>query len=272
MKTLFQVFIRKIINFVSNPFVLDDSLYSKKQLYCIILPTLALVLFLAKIIFGFILEKIFGVNFIVSQYYYSDSYFGNLAPIFWLIFPVKETIKESFVYFFLLSRKPKYFFIGAVFLIYFTVGELWLNARQQLDIELSWYIFRYLMLAAICLGSVTLFEKKLRRLFRKITPYFKYVVLVSCLFYWIYSSIQFNPIQTPLLAILIFNLRFLVTGLILCWLRMQYSFRDLILFSALLNIGYYADIVVIVVNLFNIVKYRQEIFSNSFMDFKNIIK
>lgn len=272
MKALFQVFVKKIINKVNNPFLVDDSLYSRKQLYCIVLPTLALVLFLAKTILGVILEKIFGVSFIVSQYYYSDSYFSNLAPIFWLIFPVKEAIKESFVYFFLLSRKPKDFFIGAVFIICFTVGELWLNASQQLDIELSWYIFRYLMLAAICLGSVTLFEKKLRRLFRKVTPYFKYVVLVSCLFYWIYSSIQFDPYQTPLIAILVFNLRFLVTGFVLGWLRMQYSFRDLLLFSALLNISYYAEIVVIVVNLFNMGKYRQEIFSNSFIDFKNIIK
>ena len=128
------------------------------------------------------------------------------------------------------------------------------------------------MLAAICLGLVTLFEKKLRRLFRKITPHYQYVVLVSCIFYWIYSSIQFDPSQTPLLAILILNLRFLVTGLILCWLRMQYSFRDLILFSALLNIGYYADIMVIIVNLFNIARYRRYIFSNGIMDCKTIFK
>ena len=107
---MFQVFIKKIINFAQNPLDSDENLYSRKQLYFIILPSLALVLFLFKTILGFILEKIFGVDFIPSQYYYSDSYLGNLDYIFWLIFLFKEALKESFAYFFLLTRNPKHFF------------------------------------------------------------------------------------------------------------------------------------------------------------------
>ena len=269
---MFQVFIKKIINFAQNPLEPDKDLYSRRQLYCIILPSLALILFLVKTILGFILEKIFGVDFISSQYYYSDSYLGNLDYIFWLIFPLKEAIKESFAYFFLLTRNPKHFFVGAVFLICFTIAELSLNASQKSNIELSWYMFRYLMLVAICLGLVNLFEKRLRRLFRKITPYFRQIVVASCLLYWIYASIQFDPNQTPLIATMILNLRFLLAGLILAWIRMRYSLRELILFSALLNISYYAEIVVVIVNLFNIGRYKKEIISNNFIDFKTIFK
>ena len=270
--TLFQVFIKKIINFVNNPLTTDENLYSRKQLYCIILPSLALVLFLAKTILGFILEKIFGVDFIVSHYYYSDSYLGNLDKIIWLIFPLKEAIKESFAYFFFLSRQPKHFFIGAVLILCFTIAELSINASQQTNIALSWYIFRYLMLVAICIGLVNLFEKKLKKFFRKVTPYFKQFVLASCLLYWIYSSIQFDPHQTPLIAIMFLNLRFLFYALILSWIRMRYSFRDLLLFSTLINISYYLEILVIIVNLFNILRYRKDIIRNSFIDFKTIFK
>ena len=138
--------------------------------------------------------------------------------------------------------------------------------------ESSWYIFRYLMLASICIGSYTLFEKKLRRLFRKITPYFTQVVIVACTFYWLYSSSQFDPNQTPLIATLILNLRFLLVGLIFSWVRIRYSFRELLLFSILMNISYYAVILVIIGNLFNIVRYRKEIISNHLIDFRALFK
>ena len=269
---MFQVFIKKIINFVINPLGSDENLYSRKKLYCIILPALALILFLAKTILGFIIEKMFGVDFIVSQYYYSDLYFGNLNNIFWLILPIKEGIKESFAYFFLLSRKPKYFFMGAAFIVCFTIAELSLNVNQKSNIELFWYVFRYLMIAAICFGSVSLFEKKLRRISRKVTPYFKQIVLVSCILYWFYSSIQFDPNQTPLIAIMILNLRFLVSALIFSWVRMRYSFRDLLLFSILINISYNTEFLVIIVNLFNIIRARKDIIRNSFLNFKTIFK
>ena len=269
---MFQVFIKKLINFARNPLDSEENLYSRKQLYFIILPTLALILLLTKTIVGFILENIFGVNFIVSQYYYDDSYLGNLNYIFLLLLPLKEAIKESFAYFFLLTRQPKHFFIGAVFLICVTIVELWINFSQQLHVELSWYFFRYLMLAAICLGSVNLFEKKLRRTFRKITPYFKQIILASCILFWLYSSIYFDPYQTPFIAVMVLNLRFLLVGLIFAWIRMRYSFRELLLFSILLNISYYAEILVIIVNLFNIGRYRKYIFCNSLIDFRTLFK
>ncbi len=269
---MFQVFIKKIVNFVRNPWGSDENLYSRKQLYYIILPALALILFLAKTIFGFILEKVFGVDFIASQYYYSDSYIRDLDNIIWLILPIKEGIKTSFAYFFLLTRKPKNFFIGAVFLICFTIAELLLNASQESNIELIWYILRYLMLVAICIGLVNLFEKKLTRLFSKVIPYFRQIMLASYLLYWVYSSIEFNPHQTPLIAIMVLNLRFLVSGLIFCWIRMRYSFRDLVLFSTLLNFSYYAEFVVIIVNLFNIGRYRKDLIRDSFIDCKTIFK
>ena len=133
-------------------------------------------------------------------------------------------------------------------------------------------MFRYLMLVAICLGLVNLFEKRLRRLFRKITPYFRQIVLASCFLYWVYASIQFDPNQTPLIASMLLNLQFLLSGLILAWIRMRYSLRELILFSALLNISYYAEIMVVIVNLFNIIRYRKDIVNNNFIDFKTIFK
>lgn len=269
---MFRVFIKKIINFAQNPLDSDENLYSRKQLYLIILPTLALILLLTKTVVGFILENVFGVNFIVSQYYYDDSYLGDLNYIFWLILPIKEAIKESFAYFFLLTPQPKHFFIGAVFLICVTIVELWINFSHQLHVELSWYIFRYLMLAAICIGSVNLLEKKFRRLFRKIVPYFKHIILASCVLYWFYSSTYFDPYQTSLIAIMILNLRFLVVGLIFSWIRMRYSFRDLILFSILINISYYAEILVIIANLFNIGRYRKYIFSNGIIDSNTTFK
>ncbi len=251
---------------------MEENLYSRKQLYFIILPTLALILLLTKTIVGFILENIFDVNFIVSQYYYDDSYLGHLNYIFWLLLPIKEAIKESFAYFFLLTLQPKHFFIGAVFLICVTIVELWINFSQHLDIELSWYIFRYLILAAICIGWVNLFERKLRRLFRKIIPYFKQIIIASCILYWFYSSIYFDPYQTPLIAVMVLNLRFLLVGLIFAWIRLRYSFRDLLLFSILLNVSYYAEIIVILVNLFNIVRYRKDIFSNGLINSKTTFK
>ena len=269
---MFQVFIQTIIDFFQNPLESNENLYSRKQLYCIILPALALILFLIKTILFFIFEKIFGVDFVTSQYYYSDLFLGNLDYLFWLIFPIKQAIKESFIFFFLLSTNPRNFFIGAVFLICFPIVELWINSGQELNTELSWYIFRYLMLASICIGSYTLFEKKLRRLFRKITPYFTQVIIVACTFYWLYSSSQFDPNQTPLIATLILNLRFLLVGLIFSWVRIRYSFRELLLFSILMNISYYVVILVIIGNLFNIVRYRKEIISNHLIDFRALFK
>ncbi len=269
---MFQVFIKKIINFVKYPLDSDEYLYSRKQLYYVILPAVALILFLAEKIFGFILEKQFGVDFIVSQYYYSDSYIQDLDNIIWLILPIKEAIKTSFAYFFLLTGKSKNFFIGAVFLVCFTIAELLLNASQESNIELLWYILRYLMLVAICVGLVNLFEKKLENIFEKITPYFREIMFVSCLLYWVYSSIQFNPHETSLIAIMVLNLRFLVSGLIFSWIRMRYSFRDLLFFTTLINFSYYAEFIVIIVNLFNIGRYRKEIIRNSFIDCKKLFK
>ncbi|MEM9276200.1 MAG: hypothetical protein AAGA80_25055 [Cyanobacteria bacterium P01_F01_bin.143] len=269
---MFQVFIQTIIDFCKNPLESNENLYSRKQLYYIIFPTLALIVFLIKTILLLILEKIFGVDFVASQYYYSDLFLGNLDYLFWLIFPIKQAIKESFIFFFLLSTNPRNFFIGAVFLLCFPLVELGINSSQEFNTELSWYVFRYLMLASICIGSYTLFEKKLRRLFRKITPYFTKVIIVSCLFYWLYSSIQFDPNQTPLLAILILNLRFSLVGLIFSWVRIRYSFRELLLFSILMNISYYAGILVIICNLFNIVRYRKEIIGNHLIDFRAFFK
>ena len=256
-KILITDFIDKIIAFVKDPFSQDDNLYSRKQLYLIILPACAVFYFALVRIFNFIFYKIFQADLTLTNSGFDGSYLGVFQNISWLIFAIKWSIKESFAYFFLISQKPKQFFFGVILMVATTVIDLSRNYQQDSYVNFFKYLFGYLIMVALIISLVNYLEDKLKAQFEKVTPHFSQVVIISCCFYWLYYSIHFNPHQSSLILVLLKQIPLLIMAFIYSWIRVKYSFKDALIFSTLVNITTYAEFLMVIASLFNIFRYKK---------------